>query len=94
MGVFQVQLPDNLKAVMDRQISEGRAESEASYVEEAIRRYAEELDAEDEIVAIAQAGIADIEAGRYVTIATLEDRRLLHERTMARLRAHLDSGKS
>jgi predicted transcriptional regulator len=42
---------------------------------------------EGEIVTEAKAGIADAEAGRYVTIATPEDAEALHQRTMARLRA-------
>lgn len=91
MGV--VQLPDDLKRVIDRQISEGRVSSEASFLEEAVRRYAVELELEDEledeIVAAARAGIADIEAGHYTTISTPEDAEALHERTMARLRAKL-----
>jgi Arc/MetJ-type ribon-helix-helix transcriptional regulator len=37
MGVVQVQLPDELKSVIDRQVAEGRAASEAAYVTEALR---------------------------------------------------------
>lgn len=89
MGVVQVQLPDHLKAIIDRQVAEGRVESESAYLEEAVRRYADELEAEDEVVAIANQGIADIEAGRYVLISTPEDSEALHQRTMGRLRAGL-----
>jgi hypothetical protein len=35
MGVIQGQLPDQLKATIDRQIAEGRAASEAEYLLEA-----------------------------------------------------------
>lgn len=44
---------------------------------------------EDEVVAAAQAGIADIEAGRFTTVATAEDEQRLHEGIMAQLRARL-----
>jgi Arc/MetJ-type ribon-helix-helix transcriptional regulator len=89
MGVVRIQLPDDLKQIIDRQVAEGRAASAADYVREALRRYAEDLEYETEIVTEAQAGIADIEAGRYTTIASPEDTEALHERTMARLRDRL-----
>ncbi len=54
MGVVQVQLPDNLKQVIDRQVAEGRAASEAEYVVEVLRLYADHLDAEDEITAMVE----------------------------------------
>lgn len=89
MGVVQVQLPDHLKQVIDQQIAAGRAESESAYLEEAIRRYAEDLEAEEEIVAEARAGIADAEAGRSMTVSSPKDSDALHRRTMARLRDRL-----
>ena len=83
MGV--VQLPDNLKRVIDRQVAEGRAASEAEFLAAAVQRYAEALDSdEDEIVAAADEGIADIEAGRFELIAGSDD--------MQRLRAELGDG--
>jgi Arc/MetJ-type ribon-helix-helix transcriptional regulator len=88
-----VQLLDELKRIIERQVAEGRIEDEAHFLEEAVRRFAAELDAEDEIIAVAHAGTADIEAGRFTTIATPEDADALHERTMARLRARLDADK-
>jgi predicted transcriptional regulator len=87
MGV--VRLPDQLSQVIARQVAEGRAESEAAYLEEAIRRYAEDLDAEDDIFAAAEAGIRDVEAGRYVSIASPDNAEALHDRTMSRLRGRL-----
>ena len=86
MGVVQVQLPDHLRAVVDRQVAEGRVASESEFLVEAARRYAEDLEIEDDIVAEAEAGIADAEAGRYVTISTPEDAEALHQQTMERLR--------
>lgn len=88
MGVV-VQLSDEIKRVIDRQIAEGRVTDEASFLEEAARRYASELDLEDEIVAVARTGIADMNEGRYTTISTSQDAEALHERAMARLRARL-----
>jgi hypothetical protein len=44
--------------------------------------YAENLDLEDDMIAEAQAGIAD--AGRYVTISTPEDAEARYEQKMAR----------
>ncbi len=38
---------------------------------------------------VAEAGLADIEAGRYTTVATPEDSRLLQERLMERLQTRL-----
>lgn len=89
MGVVQVQLSDDLKQVIDRQVAEGRAASEADYVVEALRLYADHLDAEDEIAAMVERADADVAAGRYVTVATPEDSQALHEGAMARLCARL-----
>lgn len=87
MGVVQVQLPDSLKQVIDRQVAEGRAASEADYVFEALRLYADHLDAEDEIAAMVERADVDMATGRYVTVSNPEDSQALHEGAMARLRA-------
>lgn len=93
MSVFQVQLPEQIKELIDRQIAEGRAASQSEFLIEAARRYAEDLQLEDQIAAEAEAGIADAQAGRFVTIATQEDARTLHQNTMGRLRERLsDAG--
>jgi len=89
MSIVQINLPDNLKAAIDRQVAEGRVASESEFLLEAARRFAEDLEAEEEIIAAAAAGIADMEAGRFVTISGPEDAEALHQRTMARLRARL-----
>lgn len=89
MDVVQVQLPDYLKQLIDRQVAEGRATSEADYVFEALRHYADHLDAEDEIAAMVERADADMAYGRYVTVATPEDSQALHEGAMARLRAQM-----
>lgn len=89
MGVIQIQLPDQLQELVDRQVAEGRVASGSEFLLEAARRFAEEIALEDEIVAEAEAGIADAESGRFVTVETPEDEVGLHERTMARLRERL-----
>jgi Arc/MetJ-type ribon-helix-helix transcriptional regulator len=78
MSIIQVRLPEEIQELIDRQVAAGRVESADAYLVEAARRFAEDLEVEDEIVAEATAGIADAEAGRYVTIATHEDAEALH----------------
>jgi Arc/MetJ-type ribon-helix-helix transcriptional regulator len=89
MGVVQVQLPDELKSIIDRHVAEGRVVSEAAYVTEALRLYAELLDSDNEIAEIVERADADIAAGRYVTVRTQADGEALHEAAMDRLRAKL-----
>jgi Arc/MetJ-type ribon-helix-helix transcriptional regulator len=87
-----VQLPDELERAIERQVEQGRAASAAAFLQEAVSRLIEDADAEaeeDEICRAATAGIADIEAGRFMTVATPEDYRALGERLMARLRESL-----
>jgi Arc/MetJ-type ribon-helix-helix transcriptional regulator len=93
MSIIQVRLPDEIQEIIDRQVAAGRVKNADAYLVEAARRFAEDLEAEDEIVVEAEAGIADAEAGRYLTIATPEDAKALHERTMMRLRDRLAAGK-
>lgn len=93
MGIIQVRLPEEIQEIIDRQVAAGRVESADAYLVEAARRFAEDLEVEDEIVAEARAGITDAEAGRYVTIATPEDAEALHDRSMARLRGRLAADK-
>jgi predicted transcriptional regulator len=88
MGV--VQLPDELQRVIERQVAEGRAASPTAFLEEAVMRLVDEAQAEeDALLQASEAGRADIDAGRYATVATPEDGRLLQERLMARLKARL-----
>jgi Arc/MetJ-type ribon-helix-helix transcriptional regulator len=84
-----VQLPDHLKRVIDQQVAAGRASSESEFLEQAILRLAEELEAEDDIVAVAEEGIAAVSRGDYVIVASPGDTEALHQRAMARLRASL-----
>ncbi len=89
MGVVQVQLPDDLRIIIDRQVAEGRAASEAEYVAEALRLYADHLDAEDEIAGMVERADAEMASGRFVTISIPEDSDALHQRTMDRLHTNL-----
>jgi Arc/MetJ-type ribon-helix-helix transcriptional regulator len=71
-----VQISDDLKRVIDRQIAEGRAASAADFLEAAVRRYAQELDADDvELVARAEEGLSALGRGDYITVDDSESRR-------------------
>jgi len=89
MGVVQIKLPDTLQQVMDRQIADGLAASPDAYVQEALRRFSEDLDAEGELVAEAQAGIANADAGRMTAIANATDAEAWYAQKMARLQKRL-----
>jgi Arc/MetJ-type ribon-helix-helix transcriptional regulator len=89
MGVIQVQLPAELEAIVDREVAEGRASSDAEFLIEATRRYVEDLEAEEEIVAIAEEGNAALKRGDYVAVSSQKDAEALHRRTMDHLRANL-----
>lgn len=93
MGVIHVRLPDDLLAIIDRQVASGRVRDPGAYLLEAAQRFAEDLEMEREVAAEAIAGIADAEAGRFVTIATPADAETWHDRTMARLRDQLAADK-
>jgi Arc/MetJ-type ribon-helix-helix transcriptional regulator len=82
-----VRLPDDLKRVIDRQVTKGHAASAAEFLAAAILRYADALELdEDRIRAAADEGIADIEAGCFELIAGPED----IQRLRAELGANLD----
>lgn len=91
-----VQLPDELKQLIDRQVAEGRAASEADFLIAAVQRYAEALEIDaDEIATSADEGIADIEADRFELISGPEDiKRLQMElsATLDRLAERSESG--
>lgn len=89
MGVIQVQLPDELKSVIDRQNAEGGVASEAEFLLEAARRFAEDLVADDEIAKMVERPDVDVAAGQFVTVSTPEDSQTLHEAALDRLRARL-----
>ncbi|MBE7213484.1 MAG: hypothetical protein INR65_20910 [Gluconacetobacter diazotrophicus] len=82
-----IQLPDELEQAIRQQVAEGRAASPAAFLEEAVRRQVDDTHAEEtEIRRTVEAGTADIEAGRYTTVATRQDEERLQARMTARLR--------
>jgi Arc/MetJ-type ribon-helix-helix transcriptional regulator len=93
MGIVQVQLPDHIQSIIDRQITEGRAASEADCIVEALRLCTDHLEAEDEIAGMAERTDADMAAARYVSVATPEDSEALRQAAMARLRARLAAAR-
>ncbi len=64
MSVVQAQLPDEIQSSIGRRIAERRIANEMAFILEAAARFADDLDAEDEIVMAAQAGMADAAVGR------------------------------
>ncbi len=89
-----VQLPDELQREIERQVAEGRATTMAAFLEEAVLRLIDDARLEgEEIHAAAHAGIDDIEAGRYTTVASSAESETLQECMMARLRASLSVGE-
>ncbi len=81
-----VQLPEELQQVIDRQVAMGRAASEATFLAEAVACYAAVLDADEQsMVAAAEAGIADIEAGRFRSIDSPKDLHLWQAEVSQRL---------
>jgi Arc/MetJ-type ribon-helix-helix transcriptional regulator len=89
MSAVLVHLPDDLTRIIDRRVAEGRVASQADYVQEAVRAYAEHLEAEDRISELVERADADFEAGRYVTVSTREQSEGLHEAAMERLQNQL-----
>ena len=89
MSIVPVRLPDEIQAIIDRQIAAGRVKSADAYLVEAARRFAADIEAEDEIVAEANVGTADAEAGISVTITTPGAAEAWHEQMMARVRDRL-----
>ena len=84
-----VQLPDDLKNLIEQQVAEGHAASEADFVAEAVRLYAGYLATENDIAAMVERADGDIAAGRYVTISALGESEAVHQRTLERLRTNL-----
>ena len=81
-----VQRPVALQRAIDQQVQQGQASSALGFVEEAVSRLIDDGQAEeDDIGSAVRAGIADAEAGRYVTISSAEDSQHLHARLMAQV---------
>ena len=86
-----IRVNESVKAIVDACVADGAALSAAAFVEEAVQHYAASLyDDEDAVIAAAKEGIAAIERGEYVTIATQADRDALWERVNAKAKVLLD----
>ena len=83
-----VQLPDEMQRAIEREVAEGRAVTSTAFIEEAVRRLFDDRVAEDEAIGQAvEAGVADVEAGRFTMIASLADEAALRERLRVRFSA-------
>ena len=90
MGV--IRLTDELQRVIERQVTEGKASSQAAFLEEAVMRLVDEAQAEeDELQEAVKAGSNDIDAGQYRMVSSPEDERRLRDGMMARLRTRLST---
>lgn len=86
-----VQPPDDLSSLVEQQVADGYAESEAALLEEYVRLYAGYLQTDRIVAAMVNRADADMSAGRYVTVSTPDDAGALHHRMMDRLRGNLAS---
>jgi antitoxin ParD1/3/4 len=72
-------LTDHLSDFIDRQVEEGRHQNASEVVREALRRYQDDLAAEQAslaaIRAVADRGIAEIERGEFLLITNDDERR-------------------
>ena len=64
MGVVQVQRPDDLQQVIDRQVAEGHAATRADFLTHAARLRADHLAAENEISVLVERADTDLAARR------------------------------
>ena len=86
-----IRVSDRVTAIIDRAVADGVVSSEAEFLDAAVRRYAEELeDDTNAMLAAATTGIADIEAGRFTTIACQADVDALRLRLRARSKVLLE----
>lgn len=88
---ISVQIDEGLEPLIDRYVAEGRFASREDYLLRAARRYAEDLMAESDLVTIALEGIADAEAGNFITIASTEDAEALIQDIMSRAIATVEA---
>jgi Arc/MetJ-type ribon-helix-helix transcriptional regulator len=75
-----VQVSEELKQIIDRQVAEGYAASANEYLEAAVRLYVQELEAGDTALAeAAERGLAALRDGDYITIDGPESQRTFWE---------------
>lgn len=88
MGV--VQLPDELQRIVEQEVALGHATSPSEFLEHAVMRLIDDAAAEEEAIRQSvEAGLADIEVGRYSIVHSLEDQQALQKRVLGRLHARL-----
>jgi Arc/MetJ-type ribon-helix-helix transcriptional regulator len=76
-----VQISDDLKDIIDRLVADGVVGSGTEFVEQAVRLYATDIVYDDdELIAAAEAGLADMRAGDYTTIDGPESRTAFWDR--------------
>ena len=92
MGYVQVELTEDIRAAISRHIAEGQAVSEADFVAQAVRLYADHLDAKNRVAGMVRRAGANVAAGHYATVSTPAETEAQHQRTMDRLRANLAAG--
>ena len=86
-----IRISESLKVIVDQAVADGAATTASAFVDKAVRLYADYLaDDEEMTIAAAKEGIAAIERGEYVTIATQADRDALWERVSARAKILLE----
>ncbi|HUB44250.1 MAG TPA: hypothetical protein VMB73_04630 [Acetobacteraceae bacterium] len=68
-----VQVTDAVKDIVERHVATGAAASESDFIEQAVRRYAEDIDNDDEVIAAAEEGLGAIRRGEYTTIENSAD---------------------
>jgi antitoxin ParD1/3/4 len=90
-------LTQRMSAFVDKQVKQGRHQTASEVVREALRRYEDDIMFADahlqEIRAAAAQGIAAIERGEFVTIATRRDAASLRARINARAKKRLAAQK-
>lgn len=92
MGAIAVS--DELQCIIEREVAAGRAATATAFVEEAVLRLIEDAREEAEDIArVAAEGIADIKAGRFVTIASSKEHAAFFDGVMDRVRARRAAGK-
>jgi Arc/MetJ-type ribon-helix-helix transcriptional regulator len=73
MDVAFVTLPEEVKAIIERQVATGRVASIDAFLVEAARRLAEDLERESKLVSEGKTSVKDRLVGEYVIIETEAD---------------------
>lgn len=88
MGV--IRLPEELQGAVEREVTEGRAESAQAFVEDAVRWALGLLDEPaEELLRIADDAESDIAGGRYVEVSSEAQHRALADEVAESVRARL-----